>query len=92
MRVTLFTFLFVLLLSLALAAAPQKAIVVTFEDPNTPQSAVDDAMQAIKDAGGVVTHEYSVYFSSRPALIKRPRLTLHRSLQRLCSEGIRVGN
>jgi len=66
MRFTLLTFLFALLLSLALAAAPQKAIVVTFEDPNTPQSAVDDAMKAIKDAGGVVTHEYSMCFWSRP--------------------------
>jgi len=65
MRFTLFTFLFALLLSLALAAAPQKAIVVSFEDPNTPQSVVDDAMKAIKDAGGVVTHEYSTDFSSR---------------------------
>ena len=44
---------------LALAAAPQKAIVVSFEDPNTPQSVVDEAMKAIKDAGGVITHEYS---------------------------------
>lgn len=65
MRFTLFTFLFALLLSLALAAAPQKAIVVSFEDPNTPQSVVDDAMKAIKDAGGVVTHEYSMDLSSR---------------------------
>jgi len=61
MRFTLFTFLFALLLSLALAAAPQKAIVVSFADPNTPQSAVDNAMKAIKDAGGVITHEYSMY-------------------------------
>ena len=60
MRFTILTFLFALLLSLALAAAPQKAIVVSFEDPNTPQSVVDDAMKAIKDAGGVITHEYSM--------------------------------
>lgn len=61
MRFTLFSFLFALLVALALAAAPQKAIVVSFEDPNTPQSVVDEAMKAITDAGGKITHEYSEY-------------------------------
>lgn len=60
MRVYLFSVLIALLCAFVLAAAPQKAIVVTFEDPNTPQSAVDDAMNAIKAAGGVITHEYSM--------------------------------
>ncbi len=69
MRVTTLTFLFALLLPLALAAAPQKAIVVSFEDPNTPQSVVDDAMQAIKDAGGVITHEYSMYMQERCSVL-----------------------
>jgi len=64
MRFTILTFV-ALLFSLALAAAPQKAIVVSFEDPNTPQSVVDDAMKAIKDAGGVITHEYSTQSLSR---------------------------
>lgn len=59
MRFTLFTFLFALLVAIALAAAPQKAIVVSFEDPDTPQSVLDEAMQTIKDAGGKITHEYS---------------------------------
>lgn len=59
MRFTISTILLAFLLGLALAAAPQKAIVVSFEDPNTPQSEVDKAMQAIKDAGGIITHEYS---------------------------------
>ncbi|KAK5936980.1 hypothetical protein PMZ80_010729 [Knufia obscura] len=61
MRFAILTFLFALLLSLALAAAPQKAIVVSFEDPDTPQSVVDEAMKAIKDAGGVITHEYNLF-------------------------------
>jgi len=60
MRLTILTFFVALLFSLALAAAPQKAIVVSFEDPNTPQSVVDEAMKAIKDAGGIITHEYSM--------------------------------
>lgn len=59
MRFTLFTFLFALLVAIALAAAPQKAIVVSFEDPDTPQSVIDEAMKTIKDAGGKITHEYS---------------------------------
>lgn len=59
MRTFVFSLLLALLCALALASAPQKAIVVTYEDPNTPQSVVDDAMNAIKAAGGVITHEYS---------------------------------
>lgn len=60
MRFTIFTLLLTLLFTFALAAAPQKAILVTFEDPNTPQSTVDAAMKAVKDAGGIITHEYSM--------------------------------
>lgn len=61
MRGPIFAFLLALLVALAWAAAPQKAIVVTFEDPNTPQSTIDAAMKAVKDAGGVITHEYSMF-------------------------------
>lgn len=61
MRFTLFTFFFALILAFALAAAPQKAIVVSFDDPNTPQAAVDDAMAAIREAGGIITHEYKLF-------------------------------
>jgi len=60
MRVAIISFLLALLVAFAMAAAPQKAIVVTFEDPNTPQSTVDAAMQAVRDAGGMITHEYSM--------------------------------
>ena len=59
MRFTLFFVAIACLFAFALAAAPQKAIVVTYEDPNTPQSVVDSAMEAIRKAGGVITHEYS---------------------------------
>lgn len=61
MRLSLFTVFLTLFIGIASAVAPQKAIVVSFEDPNTPQSVVDEAMQAIKDAGGKITHEYSAY-------------------------------
>lgn len=60
MRFFLLSLLVALLSAFALAAAPQKAIVVSFDDPDTPQSAVDAAMKAVKDAGGVITHEYSM--------------------------------
>ena len=59
MRFALVTILLTFLFALALAAAPQKAIVVSYEDPNTPQSVVEEAMDAIKKAGGIITHEYS---------------------------------
>lgn len=61
MRFYVLSLLLALLCAFAIAAAPQKAIVVSFEDPDTPQSAVDEAMKAIKDAGGVITHEYSMH-------------------------------
>ncbi|KAK5106343.1 hypothetical protein LTS08_000461 [Lithohypha guttulata] len=61
MRLTILSILLAFLFVLTLGAAPQKAIVVSFEDPNTPQSEVDKAMQAIKDAGGMITHEYKLF-------------------------------
>lgn len=59
MKILVFSLFLALLCGVALATAPQKAIVVTYEDPSTPQSVVDDAMNVIKAAGGVITHEYS---------------------------------
>lgn len=50
-----------LLVTVGVAVAPQKTIVVSYQDPNTPQSAVDEAMAAIKEAGGVITHEYTLF-------------------------------
>jgi len=86
MRITIIGFFLALLVAFAMAAAPQKAIVVTFEDPSTPQSTVDAAMQAVRDAGGVITHEYSM------AIVRgwgSMWLTNGRSLQRFRSEGFR---
>lgn len=60
MRFAILSILIAFLCAFALAVAPQKAIVVSYEDPNTPQSVVDEAMDAIKKAGGVITHEYSM--------------------------------
>jgi len=58
MKFTLFTVL--AFLSLALAATmPQKAVIVSYPD-DTPDSIVDQAKDAIKAAGGIITHEYKL--------------------------------
>jgi len=46
------------LVAIAFAATmPQKAVIISYPD-NTPTSVIDDAMAAIKAAGGIITHEY----------------------------------
>ncbi|KAG4411481.1 hypothetical protein IFR04_015386 [Cadophora malorum] len=46
------------LVAVAFAATmPQKAVIISYPD-NTPTSVIDDAMAAIKAAGGIITHEY----------------------------------
>ena len=41
------------------ATMPQKAVIISYPD-NTPDSVVNQAMDAIKAAGGMVTHEYKL--------------------------------
>ncbi len=41
------------------AIVPQKAVIVTYPE-NTPNSVVDQAMEAITLAGGMITHEYKL--------------------------------
>ncbi|KAF2205398.1 hypothetical protein GQ43DRAFT_468169 [Delitschia confertaspora ATCC 74209] len=42
-----------------MAAAPMKSVIISY--PNeTPDSIVEDAMRAIKDAGGQITHTYNI--------------------------------
>ncbi|TEY48903.1 hypothetical protein BOTCAL_0289g00020 [Botryotinia calthae] len=41
------------------AAAPQKSVIVSYPD-DTPNNIVQQAMDAIKNAGGVITHEYKL--------------------------------
>ena len=36
---------------------PQKAVIVSYPD-ETPDSVVNQAMDAIREAGGMITHEY----------------------------------
>lgn len=47
------------------ATMPQKSVIVSYPD-STPDSIVDQAMDAIKQAGGVITHEYKlIKYASR---------------------------
>ena len=61
MRFAILTLLLACLVALALAVAPQKAIVVSYEDPNTPQSVVDEAMDAVRKAGMLMLCEHSFH-------------------------------
>ncbi|KAL2174336.1 uncharacterized protein P884DRAFT_302682 [Thermothelomyces heterothallicus CBS 202.75] len=57
----LFTFLVatLTLLSGAFAADIQKSVLVTYP-PETPDSVVEQAKKAVVEAGGVITHEYTL--------------------------------
>ncbi|KAK8200642.1 hypothetical protein M8818_005957 [Zalaria obscura] len=59
MRFTLHLLLLAFLAALAYAGAAQKAIVVSYPS-DTPDSVLEQAKAAIKEAGGVITHEYSL--------------------------------
>lgn len=51
------------LAAVALAATttmPQKSVIVSYPD-NTPDSVVEQAKNAIKSAGGMITHEYKIF-------------------------------
>jgi hypothetical protein len=49
------------LFSLVLALEPrQKSVIISFPDA-TPWNIVDDAKQAIVNAGGMITHEYHIF-------------------------------
>ncbi len=41
------------------ATLPQKAVIVSY-DPDTPESILDAAKEAIKSAGGMIVHEYKL--------------------------------
>ncbi|KAM3512771.1 hypothetical protein MY11210_003556 [Beauveria gryllotalpidicola] len=48
------------LLSGALAVDRQVSVVVSFDDPKTPDSVVAAARQKIMDEGGQITHDYQI--------------------------------
>jgi hypothetical protein len=47
------------LLSGVIAVDIQKSVIVSYA-PETPNSVVDQAKKAIEDAGGIITHEYTL--------------------------------
>lgn len=60
MKLFFFSFLLVCLFALtAVALAPQKAVIVTYPE-DTPDSVLDQAKDAIRKAGGMITHEYKL--------------------------------
>ncbi|KAF2478753.1 hypothetical protein BDY17DRAFT_328271 [Neohortaea acidophila] len=61
MKLYITALLMALLAAFALAQgqATQKAVVISYPK-DTPQSVIDQAMEAIKKAGGIITHEYSI--------------------------------
>ncbi|ORY10565.1 hypothetical protein BCR34DRAFT_485403 [Clohesyomyces aquaticus] len=59
MRFALFSFLVALLAVCVMAVAPQKSVIISYPG-NTPQSVVDKAMDAIREAGGQITHTYTI--------------------------------
>lgn len=58
MKVTLFSIFLFLAASMS-EVPPQKAVIVSYPD-DTPNHVVQQAMDAIKAAGGMITHEYQV--------------------------------
>jgi hypothetical protein len=58
MKLAIFTFLFALLTTTAMAVAPHKSVIISYPN-DTPQSVVDEAMAKIEKDGGKITHKYS---------------------------------
>ena len=58
MKLTLFSVLNLVVVVLAVKQ-PQKSVIVSYPN-DTPDSVVQQAMGAIKDAGGMITHEYKL--------------------------------
>ncbi|OAL55337.1 hypothetical protein IQ07DRAFT_163406 [Pyrenochaeta sp. DS3sAY3a] len=59
MRFTLVSFLIAFLATFAMAVAPQRSVIISW--PNeTPDHIVEEAKEAIRQAKGVITHEYNI--------------------------------
>ncbi len=58
MKLSIFSILSFITFVMA-ATMPQKAVIVSYPD-NTPSEVINQAMDAIRAAGGVITHEYKL--------------------------------
>ncbi|KAF1353354.1 hypothetical protein BDV97DRAFT_346367 [Delphinella strobiligena] len=59
MKFTIHLLLIALFVVFAYASAPLKQVIVSYPN-DTPDSVLEKAKAAIKEAGGVITHEYNI--------------------------------
>lgn len=58
MKITISSILVFVAVALAVTPA-QKSVIISYPD-NTPNSVLEQAKAAIKEAGGIITHEYQI--------------------------------
>ncbi|USP80472.1 uncharacterized protein yc1106_07746 [Curvularia clavata] len=59
MRSVILSLLVALLATLAMAAAPQRSVIISWPN-DTPDDIVEQSKEAIRKAKGVITHEYNI--------------------------------
>jgi hypothetical protein len=59
MKFAIFTILAFVLVLVSSASLPLKSYIVTYPD-GTPGSVIDQAINAIKDVGGIITHRFKL--------------------------------
>lgn len=64
MRFFLVSLLLAFFVAVTYAVKSQKAVLITYPQ-DTPSSEVDKAIEAVKGAGGMITHEFSTFLFNR---------------------------
>ncbi|KAB2105060.1 hypothetical protein AG0111_0g7062 [Alternaria gaisen] len=59
MRFAIFSFLVALLATLIMATAPHRSVIISWPK-DTPDEIVEQSKEAIRQAKGVITHEYNI--------------------------------
>ncbi|KAI4662852.1 uncharacterized protein J4E79_004163 [Alternaria viburni] len=59
MRFTIFSFLVALLAAFVMASAPHRSVIISWPN-DTPDDIVEQSKEAIRQAKGVITHEYNI--------------------------------
>lgn len=67
MRFALLSFVLALFVAITMAVAPLQPVIISFPK-EAPDSLLESAKEAIKKAGGVITHEYSEFVLSLSSL------------------------